>query len=218
MKSVLLFGASGLTGQHCLQLLLENSHYNRVVIAVRSYLDIEHEKLSQVIVNFDDINSNEDLFAVDEVFCCLGTTIKEAGSRTAFTNIDHNLVVNIAKLAKKHAVNKFLVISALGANPKSKSFYNQTKGKMETAIKTLNLNTTFVFRPSLLLGERKEFRLLEHFTAIACKVFSFVFIGPLKSVKPIEAFVLAKAMITVANKETASKSFQVIENQAIKDV
>ena len=218
MKSVLLFGASGLTGQHCLRLLLDSSHYSRVIIAVRGQLDIKHEKLTQVIVDFDDINNDKDLFAVDEVFCCLGTTIKNAGSRAAFTNIDQNLVVNIAKSAKNHDVNKFLVISSLGANPESKSFYNQTKGKMEAALKALNLNKTIVFRPSLLLGDRKEFRLLEHLTAIVCKMFSFVFIGPLKSVKPIEALVLANAMISVANKETASKSFQVIENQAIKDV
>ncbi|WOH37888.1 NAD(P)H-binding protein [Thalassotalea fonticola] len=218
MKSVLLLGASGLTGRHCLQLLLDNDNYRKVIIAVRAPLPVVNKKLTQVVVNFDDINSNEDLFAVDEVFCCLGTTIKKAGSRTAFTNIDHDLVIHIAKLAKKHAVNKFLVISALGANPKSNSFYNQIKGKMECALKTLNLNATFVFRPSLLLGDRKEFRRLEHITALFCKVFSFMFIGPLKAVKPIEASVLANAMITVANNESLNKSFQVIENQAIKEL
>ena len=218
MKSVLLFGASGLTGQHCLQLLLESEHYNRVVIAVRTPLMIKHEKLSQMIVDFDVLDSESDLFVVDEVFCCLGTTIKKAGSRVAFTNIDHNLVLTIGRLAKIHRVKKLLVISALGANPNSRSFYNQTKGKMEAALKTLSLDTTYIFRPSLLLGNRKEFRLAEHITAIFCNVCSFAFIGPLKQLKPIEAKVLANAMLAIANNEHLSLPFQILENQAIKDV
>ncbi|WNC70937.1 NAD(P)H-binding protein [Thalassotalea psychrophila] len=218
MKSVLLFGSSGLTGQHCLQFLLESDQYNRVVIAVRRPILITHEKLSQVIVDFDVLDNESNLFAVDEVYCCLGTTIKKAGSRIAFSSIDLNLVITIAKLAKIHRVKKFLVVSALGANPKSSSFYNQTKGKMEAKLKTLNLNATYVFRPSLLLGDRNEFRLAEHITAILCNVFSFVFIGPLKTLKPIEAKVLAKAMVTIANNEQPSLPFQIIENQAIKDV
>lgn len=216
MKSVLLFGASGLTGQHCLQLLLENDHYQKVLIAVRAPLSIQHKKLSQVVVDFSDIESNDSLFDVDEVFCCIGTTIKKAGSKAAFNSIDHNLVVNIAKLAKSHAVKKFLVISALGASPNSRSFYNQTKGKMEANLKSLNMNDTYVFRPSLLLGDRQEYRFAEQAAAMLCKVIPFW--GPLKALEPISASILASAMVNVANTECLGSAFQIIENQDIKSI
>lgn len=216
MKSVLLFGASGLTGQHCLQLLLKNDHYREVFIAVRVPLAIENEKLTQVVVNFSALESSVNLFDVDEVFCCIGTTIKKAGSRAAFKNIDHDLVVTIAKLAKSYAVKKFLVISALGASSKSRSFYNQTKGKMELALKSLKMNEVYVFRPSLLLGHRQEFRLAEQITAWICKVLPFW--GPLKPLEPISAAVLANAMVKIGSDECLSSTFQIIDNQGIKTI
>lgn len=156
MKTAIVLGATGLIGKKVTEHLLKNDNYSTVIILVRKPLNINHPKLKQHIFNYDAIDNT--LLKGDDLFCCLGTTIKTAGSKEAFRKVDLDYVVNVAKASKGNGINHFAVISAMGANKNSTVFYNQIKGEMEEAIKAIGFDSTYVIRPSLLLGNRKEFR------------------------------------------------------------
>jgi uncharacterized protein YbjT (DUF2867 family) len=156
MKTAIVFGATGLIGKKVTEHLLKNDTYSTVIILVRKPLNINHPKLKQHIFNYDAIDNT--LLKGDDLFCCLGTTIKTAGSKEAFRKVDLDYVVNVAKASKGNGINHFAVISAMGANKNSTVFYNQIKGEMEESIKAIGFNSTYIIRPSLLLGDRKEFR------------------------------------------------------------
>lgn len=156
MKTAIVLGTTGLIGKKVTEHLLKNDTYSTVIILVRKPLNINHPKLKQHIFNYDAIDNT--LLKGDDLFCCLGTTIKTAGSKEAFRKVDLDYVVNVAKVSKGNGINHFAVISAMGANKNSRVFYNQIKGEMEEAIKAIGFDSTYVIRPSLLLGNRKEFR------------------------------------------------------------
>jgi len=156
MKTAIVLGATGLIGKKVTEHLLKNDSYSTVIILVRKPLNINHPKLKQHIFNYDAIDNT--LLKGDDLFCCLGTTIKTAGSKEAFRKVDLDYVVNVAKASKVNGINHFAVISAMGANKNSTVFYNQIKGEMEESIKAVGFNSTYIIRPSLLLGDRKEFR------------------------------------------------------------
>ena len=156
MKTAIILGATGLIGKKVTEHLLKNDTYSTVIILVRKPLNINHPKLKQHIFNYDAIDNT--LLKGDDLFCCLGTTIKTAGSKEAFRKVDLDYVVNVAKASKGNGINHFAVISAMGANKNSIVFYNQIKGEMEESIKAIGFNSTYIIRPSLLLGDRKEFR------------------------------------------------------------
>jgi uncharacterized protein YbjT (DUF2867 family) len=198
-KSALLLGASGLVGGHCLQLLLEDAAYEKVVVWVRMPLGLHHPKLQQQVVDFMHLERAH-LTKVHDVFCCLGTTIKKAGSQEAFRQVDFTYPLEIAQIAAAGGAEQFLIVTALGANPKSSIFYNRVKGEVEAAITPLPFRGIHIFRPSLLLGERQEFRWGEKIAEQVAGFFSFVFIGPMRKYRPIHARVVAAAMIAVAKR------------------
>lgn len=200
-KTALVLGASGLVGSHCLQLLLDNAAYDKIIVWLRKPLPVQHAKLQQEIINFDQLSPYADkLKYVQEIFCCLGTTIKKAGSPEAFYKVDFTYPHEIAKLAAQNGVQQFLIVTALGANSRSSIFYNRVKGEIETALGKLSLPGLQIFRPSLLLGERQEFRLGERIGAIVFTALSFAFFGRLRRYRAIEASVVAEAMIRIAQK------------------
>lgn len=198
-KTALVLGASGLVGSHCLQLLLDNAAYDKIIVWLRKPLPVQHAKLQQEIINFDQLSPYADkLKNVQEIFCCLGTTIKKAGSPEAFYKVDFTYPHEIAKLAAQNGVQQFLIVTALGANSRSSIFYNRVKGEIETALGKLPLPGLQILRPSLLLGERQEFRLGERIGAIVFTALSFAFFGRLRRYRAIEASVVAEAMIRIA--------------------
>ena len=201
MTSVLIIGASGLTGQALVTRLIADDSYQHIILLVRTPLKISDDKVHQQLINFNDIDLYQDLFKVNQVFCCLGTTIKAAGSKTAFKAIDVDLVSRCAAIACHANVETFMVISAIGANVKSHSFYSRCKGDMERNLRNLCQGATMkliIFQPSLLLGKRKQLRRAETITTALTKYLSFVFIGPLKKYHPVSAVLLAKAMIVAS--------------------
>ncbi len=197
-KSALLVGASGLVGGHCLRLFLEDKNYEKVIAFVRKPMTLQHQKLEQHVVDFDHLEKYSHLAKVNDVFCCLGTTIKKAGSQEAFRKVDFTYPVEIAKVAAQNGVEQFLIITALGANPKSSIFYNRVKGEVEEAVTKLPFKAIHIFRPSLLLGERDERRTGEKIGEPMLKGLKFLLLGPLKKYRAIEASVVASAMLDAA--------------------
>ncbi|ALS77567.1 NAD(P)H-binding protein [Planococcus kocurii] len=200
-KTALLAGASGLVGNELLHILLNSSHYSQVRILVRHPLELIHEKLEQIITDFDKLDDYADYFTVEDVYCCLGTTIKKAGSQEAFKKVDYDYPLKMAELAKSHQVKNFLVITALGADSNSKVFYSRTKGQLQLNLKKTGLTALHIFQPSLLLGERQEFRLGEKAATLLSPVISKVLKGKMKKYKPVEAKDVAVTMYEVAQIE-----------------
>jgi len=198
MRVALIAGATGLVGKACLYALLENKAYTRIIALVRKPLAIKHHKLHQVIVDFENLNQAASEMMADDVYCCLGTTIKVAGSQENFKKVDYHYPIELAKIGLQNGATRFMVVSAMGANPQSAIFYNKTKGEMETAMKQLSYHFIGIFQPSLLLGDRKELRVGELIGKAVMKGLGFLFLGPLKKYKAIQAVVVAKAMITMA--------------------
>ena len=208
-KSALILGASGLVGSEVLSLSLELDLYYKIVIVVRSPLTIKHNKLVEKIIDFD-MPKWEEIFPVDHVYCCLGTTIKKAGSKTNFIKVDHDYPLAFAAAAKKWESSIFSVITAAGVSPESKIFYNNVKGQLEKKLKSLELFSTLIFRPSLLLGERKEFRLGEKIGSGIAKVTSWM--TP-KTYRAIHCKAVAKAML--AESFADKTGFNIISNKSM---
>ena len=200
-NTALLIGASGLVGQHCLKLMLEDSFYKEVIILLRRDIPTEHEKLSKHIINFDNLPEYEDIIRGNHIYCCLGTTIKKAGTRKNFKKVDFTYPLEIAKMALQNDADKYLIVTAMGANRKSMIFYNKVKGEIETALKRLSYEEIDIFRPSLLLGDRKEQRSGEELGIRLYNCMAPLFIGPLKKYKAITAEVVAKTMIECAKRD-----------------
>ncbi len=155
-KTALFVGASGLVGGHCLQFLLEEPSYTRVVVLVRRPLAITHDKLVQHVVDFSELETLSEHLTADDVYCCLGTTIKNAGTQDAFRKVDFDHPVKIGALTQHCGAAQFLLVSSLDADPHSRIFYNRVKGEVEEAIRKISFITINIFRPSLLLGKRTE--------------------------------------------------------------
>ena len=195
-KTALILGASGLTGQYLLELLLNDPLYQQVTVYVRKPIHVSHPKLVQQIVDFDKLDTAID---ASDVFCCLGTTIKKAGSQEAFKQVDLIYPQKIAALQLASGSQKFLVISAVGADANSPIFYSRTKGQLEQALTTLGYPCLCIFRPSFIMGDRAERRVGEKIGIFLAKLISPLLIRPLKKYKPVSALALAKSMQDAAH-------------------
>ena len=195
MKTALVVGASGLIGSSLVKMLLSNTQYSSVHILVRKEIELVHPKMSQHVVDFDQLDTLAVDFTVDDAFCTLGTTIAKAGSQAAFIKVDHDYVISFAKKALSLGVEGFFVVSSMGAGISSKIFYNRIKGLMEEDLKTLNFPTLIIFRPSLLLGPRSEKRAGEKFAGWMMTAFDFAIPSKYKAIHVDQ---VAKRMIEAA--------------------
>ena len=184
MKTAVIIGSTGLIGSQLVNLLLESNQYEKVIAFVKKDAGISNPKFVQHIIHFDNPISYKDLIVGDDFFCTIGTTIKTAGSKEAFRKVDFEYPTQFAEMALKNKVKQFLIISSLGATESTGNFYLKTKGEMENYLSKMNFESVSILRPSLLLGERKEFRLGEKIAGFFMKLFGFVFIGNLKKYKP----------------------------------
>jgi uncharacterized protein YbjT (DUF2867 family) len=196
MKTAVIAGSSGLIGRQVLNILLEDEGYSKVISLGRSELGIIHPKLEQRIVDFDHLDQID--LTCDDVFCCLGTTMKKAGSQANFRKVDFNYPHNLAARTLECGAGKFLLVSSLGADPGSNIFYNRIKGETEQVITQLQFQTTHIFRPSILLGHRSEFRLGETIGKVIMMATGLAMIGPLKNYKPVKSSSVAVAMVHFA--------------------
>jgi uncharacterized protein YbjT (DUF2867 family) len=195
MKTAVLIGASGLIGNFLLHNLLAESSYQNVIILVRRLLPIQHKKLQQIVSDFADDTILKENIKGDDVFICTGSTIKKAGSKAAFRAIDYTLPLQIATIAAENKMNGLYIVSALGANSKSIFFYPKIKGELENELLKLNLKSILIFQPSLLLGNRNEFRFFEKISQAIFPIFNTLLIGKLKKYRAIEAMEVAEKML-----------------------
>jgi uncharacterized protein YbjT (DUF2867 family) len=197
-KTALVIGSSGLIGSHLVIQLLSNPNFDKVIVFNRRPCLILHPKIEEHLIDFNDLKPIEPFVKGDVMFCTMGTTIKKAGSKEAFRLVDVVYPEQFAQMALNNQVTQFLLISSLGADLESTNFYLKTKGEIETFLQQSAFNSVSILRPSLLLGDRKEFRLGEKLATYILPVLSLFLIGPFKKYKAIEAKTVAKAMVNIA--------------------
>ena len=199
-----------------MRLLLDEESYDKVTILVRRLLPLEHAKLQQRVIDFDRLDEYVDLIRAHDIFCCLGTTMKKAGSQDAFKKVDFEYTCNVARIASANGAEQLLIVTSLGADPGSRIFYSRVKGNVEEAVANLRFRGVHIFRPSMLLGHRDEFRIEDHLVAPLAKLFSFAMIGRWKKFRAIEAGTVARAMISVAKQNlTGVNVFESDQIQAV---
>ncbi len=195
-KTALVVGATGLIGRQLVNQLLQSDHYSTIRILVRKPIKNQHLKL--VEVDYDFSQPDTQLVQGDDVFCCLGTTMKKAGSKEAFTQVDHDYPLQIARAAKQNGASQYLIVTAMGADSGSAFFYNRVKGNVEDDLKKVGFGALHIFQPSLLLGDREEKRLGEKIGETVMRIFKPIMLGPLKKYRAIDAAKVAQAMLIAA--------------------
>ncbi|GGF86721.1 oxidoreductase [Paenibacillus abyssi] len=217
-KVAVVAGAAGLVGKELVQLLLQHPDYERVIALVRRKSGAEQGKLIELVVSFDRLEQEASgLMKGADVFCALGTTIKKAKSQEQFRRVDYVYPLQLGELGKREGVRSYSVITAMGANEQSRFFYSRVKGELETRLAALGLNTLHIFRPSLLLGDREEFRLGERIGGAAAKPLSFLLNGPLRKYRAIEATTVAEAMVAAVQRES-NPGVHIYESDRIEQI
>lgn len=227
-KKALLLGATGLIGGHLLNCLLADETYDQVITIGRRKLDRKDRKLIQHVADLDTMltlsasatdSAAKDLleaFAVTDIFCTLGTTMKKAGSKAAFENVDYYYPLKAAELGIARGARQFCIVTALGSDARSAIYYNQVKGRVEDALKQHQFHAIHIFQPSLLTGDRNESRLGEDLGKIAGGILGLAMIGPLKKYKPIAGRTVARAMLAAAHK--ADSGIHTYESDTIHEM
>ena len=195
-NTAVIIGATGAVGKEILKEILGSDFYKRIYILGRnSILRLSEDgRLTKIVIDFENMKFDTSILDDADVFAALGTTIKIAGSKENQRKIDVDYTVNFAKLCEGK-VRSFNVVSAIGANSKSKNFYNSLKGELEDKLKEMNLGTLRIFQPSLLISKREDNRFLEEIFMKIAPIFQFVLKGKTKKYSPIEASLLGKVIV-----------------------
>ena len=197
-RTAVVAGATGLVGGALLRQLAAQREYTQINVLGRKPPPQEAGKLKFVYSDFSNLDEIAAQLTVDDVYCCLGTTIRKAGSEAAFERVDYHMVVDLARTAKKAGAKKFLVVSAVGASLKSPAFYPRVKARMEQAVSEIGFEAVHIVRPSLLLGAREELRPAEKLFQWLAPLYSPFMLGPLRMYRPIRADEVAGAMLSLA--------------------
>lgn len=199
-QKVLIAGATGLVGSALLEILTKEITVQEIVVLGRTEPALKSAKIKFVQTDFNNPELLSNYFDdVHTVFCCIGTTIKTAGSQEAFRKVDFEIPTKLAQLASQNQVRSMVVISSIGANSKSNNFYLCTKGEMEEAVSKYGIRKTAFLRPSLINGLRKEFRWKEYISKLFLMIFSFPLVGKFKRYRAIDHDVIAMAMWRISN-------------------
>ncbi len=208
-KTAIIAGATGLTGSYLLKYLIEDPDIDEIKVIGRRKPEFSSSKIKLLFTDFSDHSALNTFVKGDLCFCCLGTTIKKAGSKENFKIIDLEIPVLLAQIAHANKVPAFGVVSSLGAKGASSNFYLATKGQMEEEIIKIPFDNTIIVRPSMLLGKRAESRFGEETGKIFMKALSFLFMGPLQKYRAIEASIVAMALLLLTkNNPTNKKIFE----------
>ena len=194
MSISIVAGSTGLIGRNVIE-VLSNTNQSVVALTRRSISNLPHN-ITELIIDFDAFEKHGSLPPCSNVFICLGTTIKTAGSKENFRKVDIDYCLSIAKKAKKSGAETLSLISSIGANSSSKNFYLKTKGQLEEAIQDLGFSTVNIFRPSFLVGERSEKRMAEKVAIKLAKIMDLFLIGSARKYRSVKAELLAKTMVS----------------------
>lgn len=214
--NALVLGSSGLIGFETLNLLLNNNKYKRIYAVSRKELPVINDKLIQLIADYDSIESQIKDLKIDHLYSCMGTTAAKTRDKSEYYQIDLDYPTKVAQLLHKNGCQCICLVSSMGANSKSSNFYLKLKGKVEEAIIETGINHINIFRPSLLLGKRKEFRLMEKIVQTIYPFINFILIGKAKDYRSIQAKDVASAMINTALSDQTS--VHIYQTQKIKEL
>jgi len=215
-KTALVLGSSGLTGSLLLKALINDKYFNKIYVLNRKSINNENSKIHEIIIDFDSDYSSLIPRYINIVFCCLGSTIKKAKTKENFHKVDFGYISKFAFYCKKNKVTDFHLISSIGASEKSLFFYQKTKGETERFVENLNFETCFIYRPSVIYGNRSDFRLGEAFAAWVSRNFAFLFLGSSKRILAVDAVVLADKMISMSKLNLIGK--YIVESEDIRRV
>jgi uncharacterized protein YbjT (DUF2867 family) len=215
-RTAIVFGATGLVGKALIEEICKSDRYAMIKIFSRSKAGYDgREKINEFIIDFNQLKEYSNMITGDDLFICLGTTIKQAGSVSRMEEIDRDLPLHIAKIASENSVDKLAVVSSLGADPGSSNYYLRIKGEMERGLMKLKFRTLIILRPSMLLGVRNEKRAGEEIGKIMLKFFDIFLLGRLTKYRGIKAVNVASAMIKAIHDFTGTKILESDEIQKI---
>lgn len=212
-RTALVFGGTGLIGASLVQQLADGNEFDLIKVFVRRPISLNHPKIQVIQTDFSDLDSISQELNGEALFCCLGTTIKKAGSQENFRKIDFDLPLQLAKMASANNVLQFLVVSSIGAAIKTSNFYLRTKGEMEAAVSAFQFENLVIMRPSMLLGKRNEKRFGEAVGKVIMKGLGWLFIGRFRKYRGIQGSVVAKAMVLMTKNQ---KGQSILESDAIQ--
>ena len=215
MKTALIFGSSGLIGNELFKTILLNNSYDKIKVFVRSIPEVNNPKVEIIKTDFFNLEQYKDKIIGDDCFFCIGTTKKDTPDKEEYRRVEYNIPVNVAKIAKANSVKSFYYVSSIGANPNASSNYLKNKGQVEEELKNLNFSKLAIIRPSLLIGNRKSFRLGEViFTPVMNTLTLFAF-GSLKKYKPIKIQNVVKAILYISKNVSEKIVFESDELERI---
>lgn len=218
-KTAVVFGGTGLVGGELIHELIKHSDYDKIIAVLRRPLDLTDTKLEQLICpDFARLSEFKEALHANDYFCCLGTTIKNAGSQKAFRQVDFSIPVHIAQLAEELSVANLVVVSSMGANRKSSNFYLRTKGQMERTVHKTFSGNLKILRPSLLMGRRMEHRLAEKMLILLMDIFGPFFVGLLRKYRGNPVAVVAKAMIALTSAAKEKVVYEADELKALANI
>lgn len=197
-KTAILLGGTGLTGSLLLDKLIADPTYTKIILLSRRESGINSPRVREYVGDLFQLEKYKEVFKADEVFCCVGTTSAKTSDRDVYKAIDFGIPVSASRLARENKIPTFIVMSSMGANPRSKIFYSRTKGEMEEAVLAQNISHTYILRPSLILGKRDEKRIGERAGAILLKMAQIFLHGRFRKYRSIEAGCIADAMMELA--------------------
>jgi len=207
-KQVTLFGATGLIGGYLLEFLLKDSEIHLINIVGRNPFHLQHDKINNIVIDFEDVSSiSNSITGSEAVFVSIGTTMSKVnGDKIMYKSVDFDIIFNIANACKQKNINQFIYVSSLGANPNSSNFYLRLKGEIDEAVAKLNLNSTYIFRPSILLGKRNESRPGEKIMQFVMPLLDFMIPSSSKAIKAED---VAKSMLnTIKNYKSGLHIYQ----------
>jgi uncharacterized protein YbjT (DUF2867 family) len=214
-KQVTLFGATGLIGGYLLKFLLKDSDIHLINLVGRKPFHLQHDKINNIVIDFEDFSSILNSVSGSEiVFVSIGTTMSKVnGDKQKYMSVDFDIIFNIAKACKQKNVRQLIYVSSLGANSNSSNFYLRLKGEIDEAIAELNLNSTSVFRPSVLLGKRNESRPGEKILQFVMPLLDFIIPSDSKAIKAED---VAKSMLN--NSKNYKSGFHIFQYNQIKNI
>ena len=203
-----IIGATGAVGREILEEVLEKEFYKKVYVLGRSSVTklMDNEKLEKIVVNFENLEFETNILNNADVFASLGTTIKIAKTKENQRKIDLGYTINFAKICEGK-IRSFNIVSAIGANSRSKSFYTSLKGELEERLQEMNLGILRIYRPSLLISKRSDKRMMEDFFIKLFPMIKFILHGKFKKYSPIEVELLGKEMVRFAIENKGKKTY-----------